>query len=169
VEIKRLHHIAIICSNYETSKQFYTEILGFKIDNEFYRAERNSYKLDLSLNGQYLIELFSFPNPPQRQTRPEATGLRHISFGVKELENAIERAVVVSKKRKILPEDLPIFRSENICVSSDNTLAGIEKAHISRVLHENDWNISKTAKELGIDRSTLYSKIRRYSIVQRDL
>jgi glyoxylase I family protein len=65
VNIQTLHHIAIICSDYEKSKQFYTDILGLKIENETYRAERNSYKLDLSLNGQYLIELFSFPHPPQ--------------------------------------------------------------------------------------------------------
>jgi glyoxylase I family protein len=90
MKIERLHHIAIICSDYEKSKQFYTEILGFKIDNEVYRQERNSYKLDLSLNGQYLIELFSFPNPPQRPTRPEATGLRHIAFGVIDVEKAVE-------------------------------------------------------------------------------
>lgn len=90
MKIERLHHIAIICSDYEKSKQFYTEILGFRIDNEIYRAERNSYKLDLSLNGQYLIELFSFPNPPIRPTRPEATGLRHISFSVKNIETEIK-------------------------------------------------------------------------------
>ncbi|UAY51036.1 SMU1112c/YaeR family gloxylase I-like metalloprotein [Ferruginibacter albus] len=90
MQIERLHHIAIICSDYERSKQFYTEVLGFKIDSEIYRAERNSYKLDLSLDGQYLIELFSFPDPPQRSTRPEATGLRHIAFGVKDVEGAIE-------------------------------------------------------------------------------
>lgn len=90
MKIERLHHIAIICSDYEKSKHFYTEILDLKIENEVYRKERNSYKLDLSLNGQYLIELFSFPNPPQRPTRPEATGLRHISFGVRDIENEIE-------------------------------------------------------------------------------
>jgi glyoxylase I family protein len=90
MKIERLHHVAIICSDYERSKHFYTEILGFKIDNEVYRQERSSYKLDLSLNGQYLIELFSFPHPPQRPTRPEATGLRHIAFGVKDIEKAIE-------------------------------------------------------------------------------
>jgi glyoxylase I family protein len=109
VEIERLHHIAIICSDYETSKQFYTEILGFKIDDEFYRAERNSYKLDLSLNGQYLIELFSFPNPPQRPTRPEATGLRHISFGVKDIENAIE----FLKSKNITTEQIRIDEFTN--------------------------------------------------------
>jgi glyoxylase I family protein len=90
MKIERLHHIAIICSDYERSKHFYTEILGFKIDNEVYRQERSSYKLDLSLNGQYLIELFSFLNPPHRPTRPEATGLRHIAFGVKDIEQSIE-------------------------------------------------------------------------------
>jgi len=90
MKIERLHHIAIICSDYEKSKQFYTEILGFGIDKEIYRSDRNSYKLDLSLNGQYLIELFSFPNPPKRTTRPESTGLRHISFGVRDIENEIE-------------------------------------------------------------------------------
>lgn len=90
MNIERLHHIAIICSDYEKSKRFYVEVLGFKIDKETYRRERSSYKLDLSLNGQYLIELFSFPNPPQRPTRPEATGLRHISFGVKDIEQEVE-------------------------------------------------------------------------------
>ncbi|MCM5661402.1 SMU1112c/YaeR family gloxylase I-like metalloprotein [Galbibacter mesophilus] len=89
MEIVNLHHIAIICSNYEVSKQFYTEILGFTIENEVYREERQSYKLDLSLNGTYLIELFSFPNPPKRPTRPEATGLRHLAFGVKNIEKEI--------------------------------------------------------------------------------
>lgn len=89
MKIERLHHIAIICSDYQRSKQFYTEILGFKIENEVYRKERDSYKLDLSLNGDYLVELFSFPNPPQRPTRPEATGLRHIAFAVKNVAEAI--------------------------------------------------------------------------------
>lgn len=83
---------------------------------------------------------------------------------VRELENAIERSVVIAKKRKILPGDLPIFRPGEICISSDNTLEGVEKVHISRMLQENGWNISKAAKTLGIDRSTLYGKIKRYKI-----
>jgi len=86
MNIKRVHHIAIICSDYEKSKAFYTKILGFKIEQEIFREKRNSYKLDLSLNGQYLIELFSFPNPPKRPSYPEATGLRHIAFEVDNLE-----------------------------------------------------------------------------------
>ncbi len=109
MKIERLHHIAIICSDYEKSKLFYTEILGFKIDSEVYRKERNSYKLDLSLNRQYLIDLFSFPNPPQRQTRPEATGLRHISFGVKDIENAIE----FLKSKSITAEQIRIDEFTN--------------------------------------------------------
>lgn len=90
MKLKTLHHIAIICKNYEESKKFYTEILSFKIINEVYREERKSYKLDLSLNNVYMIELFSFPDPPKRSTRPEATGLRHIAFGVEKIEEIIK-------------------------------------------------------------------------------
>lgn len=82
LQINHIHHVAIICSDYQKSKQFYTEILGFKIQGEIYRAERQSYKLDLSVNGLYQIELFSFPNPPARASRPEACGLRHLAFEV---------------------------------------------------------------------------------------
>lgn len=90
MKVKRLHHIAIICSNYEQSKAFYTQVLGFEIEQEVFREKRNSYKLDLSLNGQYLIELFSFPNPPDRLSYPEAAGLRHIAFGVDDLESWVK-------------------------------------------------------------------------------
>lgn len=88
--LKKIHHIAIICSNYEKSKHFYTKILGFEITQEVYREERQSYKLDLTLNGNYCIELFSFPNPPERISRPEACGLRHLAFEVDDIESAIE-------------------------------------------------------------------------------
>ena len=90
MKIESLHHIAIICADYDKSKYFYTEILGLKIEKEIFREERQSYKLDLSLNGTYLIELFSFPEPPSRPSRPEARGLRHIAFGVKKLEENID-------------------------------------------------------------------------------
>lgn len=83
---KAVHHIAIICSDYQKSKEFYTELLGFSILREEYRKERDSYKLDLMLNGRYVIELFSFPNPPKRVSRPEATGLRHIALSVDDIE-----------------------------------------------------------------------------------
>ena len=88
--IKSLHHIAIICSDYERSKHFYTEILGCTIIREVYRAERNSFKLDLALNGNYLLELFSFPHPPNRLSQPEATGLRHIAFAVDDIDTAVK-------------------------------------------------------------------------------
>ena len=90
MKLKKIHHIAIICSDYAISKKFYTDILGLEIIREVYREERKSYKLDLALNGNYIIELFSFPNPPQRVSRPEATGLRHLAFAVDNLEESIE-------------------------------------------------------------------------------
>ena len=75
--LKRVHHIAIIATDYAKSKAFYCDILGFTLQSEFYRAERDSWKGDLALNGEYVIELFSFPFPPARPSRPEACGLRH--------------------------------------------------------------------------------------------
>lgn len=89
LHVKKIHHVALICSRYEISKQFYTSVLGFSIVQEHYRAERQSYKLDLSLNGQYMLELFSFPDPPARVSKPEACGLRHLAFEVSDMEEAI--------------------------------------------------------------------------------
>lgn len=91
-----IHHIAIICSNYEISKKFYTEILGLQILREVYRSERDSYKLDLGIENQYVIELFSFPNPPKRPSRPESCGLRHLAFAVGNVEE--KRDELVSKE-----------------------------------------------------------------------
>ncbi len=78
----KIHHVAIICSNYERSKHFYTSILGFEIINETFRAERRSYKLDLRVGPHNQIELFSFPDTPPRVSNPEACGLRHLAFEV---------------------------------------------------------------------------------------
>ena len=89
--LNRIHHIAILCSDYQKSKDFYTNILGLGVIKETYRQERQSYKLDLSLNGEYVIELFSFADPPPRLTRPEATGLRHIAFEVDTINSVVER------------------------------------------------------------------------------
>ncbi|GAB3835764.1 VOC family protein [Hymenobacter jeollabukensis] len=90
LHLQRLHHVAIICSDYAASKRFYTEVLGLSIVQEVYRAERASWKLDLALNGEYLIELFSFPAPPVRPSRPEATGLRHLAFAVADVDAAVQ-------------------------------------------------------------------------------
>ena len=87
--IRSVHHIAIIAGDYQRSKTFYTEVLGLEIVREVYREERDSFKLDLALNGQYIIELFSFPGAPERPSRPEAQGLRHLAFGVENLDQAI--------------------------------------------------------------------------------
>lgn len=88
--LNKVHHIAIICSDYDLSKKFYVEILGLQIIQEVYREERQSYKLDLAIKGNYVVELFSFPNPPKRVSQPEATGLRHLAFEVNKLETVID-------------------------------------------------------------------------------
>lgn len=90
MNICRVHHVAIICSNYEVSKDFYNRILGFKAINEVYREERDSYKLDLCVGEEYQIELFSFPSPPERPSFPEAAGLRHLAFAVTNIEEAVK-------------------------------------------------------------------------------
>lgn len=84
-----IHHVAIICTDYAASKAFYTDILGFKVLAENYRAHRQSYKLDLALPDGTQIELFSFPNPPPRPSRPEAAGLRHLAFQVQDIDVVI--------------------------------------------------------------------------------
>ena len=85
----RIHHIAIICSDYEKSRDFYTRILGLEVLAEVYREGRKSYKLDLAVSGLYQIELFSFENPAERPSRPEARGLRHLAFEVNDIDSVI--------------------------------------------------------------------------------
>lgn len=123
IGINKVHHVSIICSDYKTSKSFYTDILGFKVKNEVFRHDRDSYKLDLTLNDHYILELFSFPDPPKRITRPEAAGLRHLAFEVDNIEESIQyleqkkipaepvRVDEMTKKRFTFfkdPDDLPI-------------------------------------------------------------
>lgn len=93
--ISSVHHIAIICGDYAISKKFYTEKLGLSVVREVYREARDSYKLDLALGEQYIIELFSFPNPPARPSRPEACGLRHLAFQVKNMEETVRQLATV--------------------------------------------------------------------------
>jgi glyoxylase I family protein len=89
--LEGFHHVALIVSNYEVSKRFYMEVLGFAVLAENYRAERRSYKLDLSGPGGMQIELFSFPESPPRVSRPEARGLRHLAFKVSDLDAEVKR------------------------------------------------------------------------------
>ena len=121
--LNKIHHIAIICSNYQKSKHFYTEILGLTIIQEIFREDRQSFKLDLALNGIFTIELFSFENAPKRTSAPEACGLRHLAFEVNDIQetrtyftqkNRIAEEIRIdihSKKQYFFiadPDDLPI-------------------------------------------------------------
>jgi glyoxylase I family protein len=90
MRVKGLHHVAIICSDYERTKDFYVNKLGFEIVAEHYRRERNSYKLDLRVGEKIQIEIFSFSNAPLRVSYPEARGLRHLAFEVENMELAIK-------------------------------------------------------------------------------
>ncbi|WP_288790537.1 VOC family protein [uncultured Elizabethkingia sp.] len=99
-----IHHIAIICSDYQVSKKFYTEILGLNIIREVYREERKSYKLDLAIGDHYVIELFSFPDPPKRPSRPESCGLRHLAFAVEDINSKREELI----KKGLACEDVRI-------------------------------------------------------------
>jgi glyoxylase I family protein len=128
IKLNKVHHIALICADYSKSKHFYIDILGLTIIQEIYREERDSYKLDLALNGNFIIELFSFPNPPKRVSSPEAAGLRHLAFEVNDIletrkyiaEQGCEaeeiRIDAFTKKRFFFisdPDDLPIEFYEN--------------------------------------------------------
>ncbi len=89
MQLSKVHHIAIICSNYERSLEFYVSVLGLRVIAEHYREKRQSYKTDLALGDEYVIELFSFPSPPPRPTNPEAVGLRHIAFQTDDLDSVV--------------------------------------------------------------------------------
>ncbi len=98
-----IHHIAIICSNYQKSKAFYVDTLGLKVIREVYRESRKSYKLDLAIGSNYIIELFSFPDAPKRISYPEAQGLRHLAFATHNFNQTIaeltSKGVVVEPVR----------------------------------------------------------------------
>jgi glyoxylase I family protein len=93
MNIKSIHHVAILTADYEKSKSFYTGVLGFTIMNETYREERKSYKLDLAIAGLYQIELFSFPEFTERASFPEAKGLRHLAFAVTDIESSVQELI----------------------------------------------------------------------------
>lgn len=90
MKLNKIHHIAIICSDYRRSLDFYTQVLGLRVLSEHYREERQSYKTELALGNEYIIELFSFPAPPNRLTQPEATGLRHLAFETDYIDEAVK-------------------------------------------------------------------------------
>ncbi|MFC5592816.1 SMU1112c/YaeR family gloxylase I-like metalloprotein [Lysobacter niastensis] len=90
IGLRRVHHVAIICSDYARSKQFYTQVLGLRVLAEAYREARDSWKLDLALPDGTQLELFSFPSPPPRPSYPEACGLRHLAFEVDDVAAAAQ-------------------------------------------------------------------------------
>ncbi|MEC0213115.1 VOC family protein [Paenibacillus ehimensis] len=90
LKLNNIHHAAVICSDYEKSKDFYVRVLGLPVIRETYRAERQSYKLDLQVGDGHQIELFSFPDAPERPSYPEARGLRHLAFEVDDIEAAVK-------------------------------------------------------------------------------
>ncbi len=129
MNLKKIHHVAIIASDYKKSKDFYVNLLGLKIIREVYREERDSYKLDLEI-GDSQIELFSFKNSPKRPSYPEACGLRHLAFEVENIEQEVrefkEKGIEVEEirideftGRKFTffsdPDDLPIELYEITC------------------------------------------------------
>lgn len=124
LHLNKIHHIAIICSNYEKSKLFYTEILGLQIVREVYREERKSHKLDLALNSEYCIELFSFPNTPERPSTPEARGLRHLAFAVQDLDQTV--SFLNSKNIDSEPIRIDEFTEKRFTFIADPDLLPIE-------------------------------------------
>ena len=101
MKIAKIHHVAIICTDYAASKKFYVDILKFSVIAETYRADRDSYKLDLKVSDRDTIELFSFPSAPPRPSRPEACGMRHLAFAVDNIEENVE--YLVSKGINVEP------------------------------------------------------------------
>ncbi|WP_066321161.1 VOC family protein [Bacillus sp. FJAT-29814] len=117
MRLKSIHHIAIISSDYQKSKDFYVRILGLKPIREVYRKERDSFKLDLEVNDHYQIELFSFPNPPERPSYPEAAGLRHVAFEVEDLDEAIRH--LTSHQVEVEPIRIDEFTNKRFTFLSD--------------------------------------------------
>ena len=116
LHLKSVNHIAIIASDYNRSRSFYTQVLGMEVIGEEYRAERNSMMGRLALNGEYLIELFSFPDSPPRPSYPEACGLRHLAFTVADITEAVsvlERMQVAHEPIRTVPN------GEKICFFHD--------------------------------------------------
>ena len=115
--IKAIHHVAILTDDYERSKAFYMDVLGFTALKETYREERNSYKLDLCINGHYQVELFSFPESKPRASYPEQKGLRHLAFAVDDLDSSVKE--LVSKGVEVEPIRTDELTNKRFCFFYD--------------------------------------------------
>jgi DNA-binding NtrC family response regulator len=153
---------------------------GLFREDLFYRLNVISFRMpslrerkeDIPLLADHFINHYSQEtNKPidgiQREAMDEMM-LHDWPGNVRELENAIERAIVIGKHRKIRSEDLPFYCTQKIALPPDDSLKEVEKFHIQRILDQNDWNIARCAKILDIDRTTLYSKIKRYNLQRED-
>lgn len=117
MKLTRMHHVAVICSDYHKSRDFYVGILGLEVLAEVFREDRNSYKLDLGLGGNYVLELFSFPDPPPRASYPEAAGLRHLAFETADIERTV--ASLSAKNVKCEPLRTDEFTGKRFTFISD--------------------------------------------------
>jgi DNA-binding NtrC family response regulator len=154
--------------------------MGLFREDLFYRLNVISFRMpalrerkeDIPLLADHFLDRYS------QETNKPMDGIQRAAMdemmlydwpgNVRELENAIERAIVVGKHRKIRPEDLPFFCQQQIAVPPNESLKEVEKFHIQQVLEKNDWNIARCSKILDIDRTTLYSKIKRYHLKKAD-
>lgn len=124
MHLARIHHVAVICSDYPASKRFYTEILGLAIVAETYREARRSHKLDLALPDGSQIELFSFPDAPARLSYPEARGFRHLAFEVENFDTCV--AELQSKGVSVEPVRLDELTGKRFTFFADPDAAPIE-------------------------------------------
>ena len=124
MNIKGIHHVAILTNDYQQSKRFYTDVLGFTVLKETYRAERQSYKLDLSINGQYQVELFSFPDFKERASFPEQKGLRHLAFAVENIEASV--AELIEKGVEVEGIRIDEITDKKFCFFYDPNLQPLE-------------------------------------------
>jgi DNA-binding NtrC family response regulator len=167
--------IAATNRNLETAikNEIFREDLYYRLNViTFQMPPLRDRKEDIPLLAEHFLRRFSQEtNKPVDKISREAIDemmLYEWPGNVRELENAIERAVVVGKERDVRPEDLPFRRSDDPNFIPQNALKDIEKAHIKKMLDNNQWNIAKSSKILGIDRTTLYNKIKRYNIKKSD-
>jgi glyoxylase I family protein len=111
------HHVALIGADYARSKDFYTRVLGLSVLAEHWRAERQSWKLDLAGPGGLQLELFSFAAAPPRPSRPEACGLRHLALRVDDLD--AERARLSALGIELEPVRIDEFTGARFCFFAD--------------------------------------------------
>ncbi|MDT7835355.1 SMU1112c/YaeR family gloxylase I-like metalloprotein [Aquabacterium sp. OR-4] len=147
LQLCRIHHVAIICSDIERSKAFYVNLLGLRVVAEQHRVERQSHKLDLAMPDGSQIELFSFPSPPPRPSRPEAQGLRHLAFAVDDVAHA--KAWLESKGVAVEPVRVDEYTSRRFTFFADPDGLPLElcESHVGSTTstRSSDWSSTPPA------------------------